>query len=223
MMPVVWVWLGINNRISGAMKKQDEHREKRITVGNIATCLSTGFGLYCIVWMVMIVRPEPLLVNPSANAEVTRVEPRETRMMPNPTEREMTKLCSARTQSMTSNRLPAAAWTGAWQGDLGKAIRTGGLRLDWKCFVQKISPIDGILCGTRPMGGVEYALLPLHTLGESSSYAVGTQLNLQKMRQGLAEKEGVVVNIDQDCDIRVVVDSGRFISSDKEAVRQEPL
>jgi len=195
------------------MKNHQKTTSSLFNFENLATVISTGFGLYCIVWMVMVVRPEPP-VAASLPATAISAQPEASgRMMPNSTEREFTKLCSARTMlNSRKTNLPAASWTGVWQGDLGKAIRTGGLLLDWTCFVQEVSPTAGLRCSTRGNGGIEYSLLPLHALGELSSFATGTRLDLRKMRQGLAEKQGVVVDIDENCGIRVVVDSNRFIS-----------
>ena len=194
------------------MKKRQKTPSSLFNFENLATVISTGFGLYCVVWMVMVVRPEPPVMT-SHSSSVTSVQTESSgKMMPNSTEREFTKLCSARTMlGSHETELPPAAWTGLWRGDLGKAIRTGGLLLDWTCFVQEVSPTTGLRCSTRGSGGIEYELLPLHALGEISSYSAGTRLHLRKIRQGLAEKQGVVVDIDENCGIRVVVDSNRFI------------
>ena len=179
--------------------------------------LSAGFGLYCVIWMVMVVRPiETGIANaPSPQSDTSKLASQKSaRSMPNATEREISKLCSARQGVVQKSASPAASWSGLWQGALKEVVSGGGLRLDWGCHIVATSAIDGLRCSTREDGGRQFNILPIHHLGrKQAEFRRGEHLKLQHLRHGLSERSGVVLNIDDECRVQVIVDSDRYLSS----------
>jgi len=179
--------------------------------------LSAGFGLYCVIWMVMVVRPieTEVAIAPSTHSDSPKVASHKSpRSMPNATEREISKLCSARQGVIQKSSSPAASWSGLWQGPLKDAVSGGGLRLDWGCHIVATSAIDGLRCSTREEGGRHFNILPIHHLGKKQhEFRQGEHLKLQHLRHGLSERSGVVLNIDHECHVQVIVDSDRYLSS----------
>lgn len=180
----------------------------------IGSMLGAGLGLYTLVWMVLIVRPN--VPGPSSQTLAQNTdfsEKSSPAVMPNRTERELTKLCLARSHAgKPSDRSPAASWQGTWNGKLGDVISAGGLNMDWRCHVVETSPANGLLCSTRPHSKKTFRILPLHHLGTQTEWVkVGDVVELQHVRHGLVEKAGVVVTVETTCDVQVIVDSERFI------------
>ena len=122
----------------------DSETRSKSPFETVISPVSAGFGLYCVIWMVMIVRPvdTSLQVEPEEHTRVSMDRATSlSRTMPNQTEREMSKLCSARQDMTAQSSPPAASWSGLWQGALKETVSGGGLRLNWGCHIQSLSLI----------------------------------------------------------------------------------
>ena len=178
-----------------------------------------------IVWMVLAVAPADWAQwNQMTQAETREHSPNgevassqsptgsTKHRMPSPTDRELTKICFARSEG-TDGRPVLAAWRSDWSGELGTVIRDGGLRLNWSCSILGFPSSGEIACATEPEGNEKYRLVLTHRLGGADlPFQRGQMLELQHIRKALSEREGVRVDISPGCKTRVAIDSDRFLA-----------
>ena len=181
--------------------------------GKVIRIMATAMGLAILITMVLAVRPpDPQQIRERVQA--THATKETVSRMPNPTERELQKICTARRTHPSENAKAAAAWNGGWEGALGDVASAAGLRFDWKCVVKGHSVSEGFACATREEASPSFQLLPLHMAGNphiAETFPLGSEIQLQRIRKGLVEDDGVVLSVTNPCHVQVIIDSEHFM------------
>jgi hypothetical protein len=130
-----------------------------------------------------------------------------------PTDREINRLCRSWAALTPSNQL--LSWQAGWEGPLGDIAAQAGLTFDWRCHVADVSSTKGILCRTRPNGPVRYRLHTPQVTGrivrQEAPIEKGDILALQGIRHALAEQNGVVVHVAENCTLDVIIGDERYL------------
>ena len=134
------------------------------------------------------------------------------RVMPSPTERELTKLCFARSEGPHANSV-VAAWRSEWSGELGDVIRDGGLNLNWKCTVLGF-PNSGkwpAAPNQAEMKSIAWSwLIGLETQPHPSN--ADSRLSCANSEEPSQKEREFESTCHSGCKTRVTIDSDRFLT-----------